>query len=796
MTSRAAQMARHGVWLGLGVLLGACVVLTPSLSAQQVQGSLIDATTGRPISAAFVVLLDENAVERGRALTDRRGRFTIPAPSAGEFRLRSQIIGVRSVLSEPLQLEWDRSLEYRFEFPAVRVVLPALVVEGERTCREHPAEGARSAVIWEETRKALEAVLWTESEQMLRHRLVQYERELDPVTLELNGEQSSWAHSGVYAASSFRSPPGERLATEGYIQDAGSGDWLYYGPDAQALLSEVFAGTHCFIGRASDREHRGELGLAFEPVEGNEVPDVRGVLWVDTATAELRELDFNYTDPPWTISAERIGGHVEFERLANGPWIVRRWWLRIPVIGVRARTMGPVRVRGEEETQIVAIREVGGWVSEVRTLDGRAVGRAGGSSLQGTVRDSDSGEPLAGAKVTLVGTAHEAMADDSGRFRIDDLPQSTYAVTFTHEVLEDVGFVPPPAQVTVGRDVVVTVNLSAPARRTMRQSLCPGIEPDDSSGVLSGFVRDRNTKEPIADARVVIWEGDPANSQSGWADNTDWAGYYLVCGVRPNVDLTASAEFPNWEGPQASLRVESSGLAVWDFELREMEQEIGLVPWQVRGLAAGAVIGVFRPGGESGDLLESAFAASAFARFITRGGFQADLGFRYSAHGIKGVPERYRLSGFYLEPRYAFHMFSDRVAPFLGARVGIVWEAVIDRGAQVSSTGYATGLSLGAQYRLDRRILLEAGIGLGATRFGDFTFEGASQWFTCLGVQRELHTALPNAVQTCSPVHTVGARVDTPEPILHPDSGRTDRWLGLWVGLVVPIKIADGNGGS
>jgi hypothetical protein len=783
----ARAIVRVGVAVVASILLA--VALTDSLAGQQIRGRLVNTATNRFLHGAFIVLLDADSNEVGRVLTDDGGRFRITAPTAGRFRLQSQIVGVQSAVSEPIQVEWGQTVDYRFEIPGLKVVLPRVIVEGQRTCRSVPQGGIATAILWGEAQKALQAVAWTESQQVLRVRTVRYDRELDPRTLDITGEQNSWHQSGLYTGGAFHSPSADRLAQLGYIQETESEEWIYYGPDANALLSDAFAGTHCFLARQADASRPDLIGLAFEPVPDRDLPDVQGILWVDPGSGELRSLDFRYTDPPWDVSADRIGGHVEFEHLANGPWIVRSWWLRIPVIGIRARTTGPVRVRGERETVLAAIREVGGWVNEIETVTGRPVSRAGGSTLRGTVTDGDTGEPLRGATVSLVGTAYEATTDDSGQFVIHDVVQKTYGVTFSHESLEDLGFVPPPTEVTVGRDTTLTVDLVVPLRSAIWAKLCPRSDPEGGGAIVSGFVRDRRLKQPVAEVFVKVG-GDPekvdpnAETIPSRSSMTDWSGYYRVCDVVTNVPLRAVTGGTQWEEAGYALELEPGQLYEQDFELRE--REVIIVRRERSNIAMGANVGMVSPG-DAGSLLKTAPSVNAFARWITVSGFQFGGGFRYAVHGIENTREKYRQSAFYLEPRFAFRMVSKTLTPFIGVRSGLVLEAVWQGDGDFTGTGVELGVSAGITYNLDRRIQLEVGAGLGATRFSDFSHDKAGLWTNCLDALQDSGEDLPHTVQSCSPPNLNGPAVSLERSVQHPGSGRRDRWWGLWLGFVAPL---------
>ena len=72
----------------------------------------------------------------------------------------------------------------------------------------------------------------------------------------------------------------------------------FFAPDADVLLDESFATSHCFRLAADDTSHRGQIGLAFTPAPGrgrDTLVDVAGVIWIDRATPALRSLEFLYT---------------------------------------------------------------------------------------------------------------------------------------------------------------------------------------------------------------------------------------------------------------------------------------------------------------------------------------------------------------------------------------------------------------------------------------------------------------------------------------------------------------------
>lgn len=333
------------------------------LGAQTVRGELVD-PAGKPVAGTLVVLLDAGGGERERTLTDEAGRFVLDAPGGGTYRLRAERIGYPTTVSPPLELAVGQALDYRMSVGADAVHLEGLVVTGvRRPCRVRPAEGAETAALWEEARKALNAAAWGKERRLFRFRMVRHERELDPRTLRVRSERLH-EDSGL-GENTYVSLPAETLAREGFIRDDGDAA-VFYAPDAQVLLSDEFLDGHCFRVQAGEGEERGLVGLAFEPIRGRKLPDIRGVLWVDARTAELRHLEYRYTGLKLGRGGDRVGGRIEFERLPTGAWIVRRWWIRMPLVG-------PQRPR--RRVAVVGLREEGGEVREIRTREPDAEGR-------------------------------------------------------------------------------------------------------------------------------------------------------------------------------------------------------------------------------------------------------------------------------------------------------------------------------------------------------------------------------------------------------------------------------------
>jgi hypothetical protein len=72
------------------------------------------------------------------------------------------------------------------------------------------------------------------------------------------------------------------------------------------------------------------IGLGFEPVPGRDVPDIAGTFWLEEDSGQLRTVEFRYVEAGRPF---RMGGfgQINFQALADGPWVVDSWWIRWPL---------------------------------------------------------------------------------------------------------------------------------------------------------------------------------------------------------------------------------------------------------------------------------------------------------------------------------------------------------------------------------------------------------------------------------------------------------------------------------
>lgn len=490
------------------LLLAALLALTAApLDGQVVQGRLVDADADRSLEGAMITLLGSSGSAVGNTLTDAMGRFVLIAPEAGTYTLRAERIGFSSVEADTVRLEAGDTLTHRLETRFEAVALEGIFVEGEKRCQVRPGEGAATARVWDEARKALEAAAWTRERKGYRYRILSLERRLGPEGRQVRNEEGRWLRG--FARNPIMSRPAEELAREGYARRLEDRDWTYYAPDARVLLSDLFLDTHCMALHQGEDDRGGLLGLRFEPVEGRRTPEIAGTLWLDAASAELRRLDYRYVNVEPLLDGvalnDEVGGDVIFHSLPNGAWIVQEWRIRMPLIARQGRP-GAYR----RASTLVGLHEKGGLVRRIETEDGETVLTTELGTVTGTVVDSTGAEPLEGAVVRLEATGRSDRTDADGRFRLGQLQEGAYRISYAHPSLEAVGFQPEPRTVEVERGGVASVRFRAPSRGEALALSCQQEWEDEAQedvevGTVFGVVREAGGGPPVEGATVRLF---------------------------------------------------------------------------------------------------------------------------------------------------------------------------------------------------------------------------------------------------------------------------------------------------
>lgn len=344
-------------------LLVMAALATPALArAQTVHGRVTEAGSGEPVAGAIILLLDEGGTRQAATLADPAGLYRVRAPGPGTYRLRVERVGFTSSTSAPVRLDAGQTTELTLTAESQRVVLEPVVATGDaRRCAGELHNGPQAATMWNEARKALLSSTLAAEEGRYQFVTITRERE---TTLDGRRVLRDEAQQDTSSGLPFESQPAERLVTTGYVMMSPT-LVVFYGVDAAAILSDAFLEHHCFGLRDGGTERPGMVGLEFMPLEGRVRPDVRGVLWMDRATAELRHVEYGYTRLLFRGPVDRLTGRLEFRRLPNGVWVTENWTLVIP----KLRPVGGAERGGDMEGyRIYALVERSGRVVAMQRM--------------------------------------------------------------------------------------------------------------------------------------------------------------------------------------------------------------------------------------------------------------------------------------------------------------------------------------------------------------------------------------------------------------------------------------------
>jgi hypothetical protein len=277
----------------------------------------------------------------------------------------------------------------------------------------------------------------------------------------------------------------DSLRRAGYVITDGNTSVTYYAPGLDMLVSNLFVEDHCFH-LTSDKRRAELIGIAFEPsADRKRVAEIKGTVWLDRKTSELRSLDYKYAN----VSADQeniASGALEFVRMTNGAWAISRWNIRMPVVEqVVRRGFGA-------ETRVAEIHVAGGELALARRGTDTLWSRPP-LEISGSVVDSTSGSTIAKAKVSLRGTQLEGTTDDRGRFTINGVLPGEYSVDVRTPSLDSANAVHQSSIVVT--DASAPVRIRAPNAAQIQTVLC-GNQRLTAPGIVFGSASIRGDTAP------------------------------------------------------------------------------------------------------------------------------------------------------------------------------------------------------------------------------------------------------------------------------------------------------------
>ncbi|MFI5229348.1 MAG: carboxypeptidase regulatory-like domain-containing protein [Gemmatimonadales bacterium] len=525
--------------------------------AQEMHGVVVG-PAGVPVPGVVVMLLDSASNTAARALSGGAGRYRVQAPAAGLYRVRTLRIGFRATTSEPVDLRAGQDVARDITVTGIPLALDTIRVVDKGSCRIAADTALLTYVVLEQVRAALAAAQLTTQTRSVATTSLLYERVLQGTSRRIRA-QTARVQADV-ASQPWRSAPAADLHRAGYVVVDGDST-TYFAPGLESLLASSFLDDHCFHIAASADTAR--LGIAFEPTSRRHVTDIRGTLWVDRKTSELRSMEFGYTHLP-AEQAAASGGELEFARMRDGAWVISRWNIRMPVVE-------PYTWLAAKEYRVVEVHVSGGQLALAR----RAADTLWVSpplTVTGIVADSVSGSPIARARVALAGTSVASPTDSAGRFRLESVIPGEYTLEVHTPGLDSIGATTEMAVMATGDSSRIEVRVPTPVQ--VAGALCGSHNGGlaKGEGAVLGGVRDSSGGTAGAVEVTAEWDDYAVrvtprgaivfNRPHALQTRSDARGAFTLCGVPNDAALTLRAGAAGKRSTPVRIRVTPSARVV------------------------------------------------------------------------------------------------------------------------------------------------------------------------------------------------------------------------------------------
>jgi hypothetical protein len=296
---------------------------------------------GAPVAFALVRLVraDSSAARADtppQGITNADGRYRFGDVSPGRYRVQLLRIGYRPVLSDAVQVGAGENVQLPLRVASQPILLPRVSVTADACVQANNlAAHPQLNTLWQQASDG--ASVRTELRARYRyHSLLREEsRELkaDGPTPFYRLDQPAVSDPKFALRNAARNRA-LRLARGYYAPNDG---WSL--PNELDVLNEDFLSAHCL--HATPQRGDGDIGIKFEPLRSRrDFLDVRGTIWLDSATYLARRMELEYVD------GDDVRGTV---RVDYGDVAVAGGSMRMPVSGAFA--MRPSRKNPSRRTE-------------------------------------------------------------------------------------------------------------------------------------------------------------------------------------------------------------------------------------------------------------------------------------------------------------------------------------------------------------------------------------------------------------------------------------------------------------
>lgn len=134
--SRGPSSGSGRSWVVVAAAL-VCAMLAPPVSAQTINGTLIDLQSDQPIPLGLVIMFTESGDSVTSTVTDVAGSFSVSSPTPGSFVLLAGALGYRETPAGAFELGDGGVMEVEYRLAPEPMPIDALVVSLDRPVQAH-----------------------------------------------------------------------------------------------------------------------------------------------------------------------------------------------------------------------------------------------------------------------------------------------------------------------------------------------------------------------------------------------------------------------------------------------------------------------------------------------------------------------------------------------------------------------------------------------------------------------------------------------------------------------------------
>ena len=507
--------------LAVATLLAA--LLARTAAAQQLRGTVLFADSTTPARATLVHALDSTGAVVARTLTTALGAFSFSLPSDGRYSVRVLRIGFRPLDVPAVRVALAGTPPLTIILRSAPITLPAIAVRGERTCRSRTDSSLAVYGVWEEARKALQSAEAASALGNLTTEWFTYRRQVLADSGSIYQEIVDEGRGRT--PQPFVSVAPESLAISGYRRMRG-GLAHYFGPDAAVLLSDVFLAGHCFALRPPVAEHPGWVGVEFEPAQRrNNIIEIIGTAWLDRATAELRLVEFRYTNLPSDVQRAGAHGRIELVRLPSGEFVINRWFITIAGVQETRFETREFGLLHSDARRVVTHANVSGGELRAARVAGLEQYALPNAQVTLTLAADSDAVSTAFASLTIAGDANlSALTDSAGVARLVGLEEGEHLVRIVTPAMRDLVARPIERRIRVGasgpgRSASITIS-----ERDLVAAVCGAEVARRGNTLLAGVLRDADGELAISDTLELRWTRAPKQGEQLLTEPSEWNG--------------------------------------------------------------------------------------------------------------------------------------------------------------------------------------------------------------------------------------------------------------------------------